>query len=134
MFRFFEAAKSLQLLVLVLFLAGSGQAATVTQVTGILIDTHCAPEMRERIVPDGLLVGGMIAAEAHSRECDLKPACQRDGYGIFTQDEKFLKLDAEGNRKALDALKSSTKLGDMKVEVIGVVDGDTIKVATLKLL
>jgi hypothetical protein len=134
MFQSFRAVKPLHLLALGVLLAGFADAASATQVTGILMDTHCAPQVRERLVSDGLLTGGMIAAEAHSRECDLKPACQRDGYGVFTQDEKFLKLDAEGNRKALEAIKSSSKLSDMKVAVTGVVDGDTIKVATLKLL
>jgi hypothetical protein len=48
------------------------------------------------------------------------PECQQSGYG--------------GNRKALAAIKASTKLDDLEVEVTGEVKDDTIKVATLKLL
>ena len=76
----------------------------------------------------------MIVAEAHTRECDLKPACQKSGYGVFTDDNKFLKFDKAGDRKALEALKESKKLDDLTVEVTGEIKGDTIKVESLKLL
>jgi len=80
------------------------------------------------------LVGGRIVAEAHSKECDLKPACQNSGYGVYTDDNKFLKFDRAGDRKALAAIRASKKLDDFEVEVTGEVKGDTIKVVTLKIL
>jgi hypothetical protein len=43
-----------------------------------------------------------------------------------------LKFDASGNRKALAMLRASKKDDDLKVEVTGDVQGDTIKVASLK--
>ena len=49
-------------------------------------------------------------------------------------DNKFLKFDEAGNRKALEAIKGSKKLDDLEVEVTGDLQGDTIKVASLKLL
>jgi hypothetical protein len=80
------------------------------------------------------LVGGRIVAEAHTKECMLMPACEKSGYGVYTDDNKFLKFDAAGNRKALAAVKASAKLDDFEVEVTGEVKDDTIKVATLKIL
>jgi hypothetical protein len=62
------------------------------------------------------------------------PACQKSGYGVYTSDNKFLKFDEAGNRKALAALKASTKLDDLEVEITGEIKDDTIKVASLKIL
>jgi hypothetical protein len=61
------------------------------------------------------------------------PPCQQSGYGVFTEDNKFLVFDTAGNTKALAALKKSKK-DDLKVTVTGDVQGDTIKVASLKLI
>ena len=115
-------------------LAGCAVVASAAQVQGILIDEMCSSKAEVRIVSGPRLEGGMIVAEAHTRECALMPACQKSGYGVFTYDQKFLKFDAGGSRKALAALKASKKEDDLKVEVTGEIDGDTIKVATLKLV
>ena len=107
--------------------------APPTTVKGVLIDKACSPKAEVRLLPTGI-EGGMIVAEAHTRECALMPACQKSGYGIFTWDQKFLAFDAAGSRKAYEAIKASKKLDDFEAEVTGVVDGDTIKVETLKLV
>jgi hypothetical protein len=105
------------------------------EVQGILIDEKCSGTAELRISGDtGTLVGGRIVAEAHTRECLLMPACTKSGYGVYTTDDKFLKFDEAGNRKALAAIKASPKLDDFEVQVGGEVTGDTIKVATLKIL
>ncbi|MBV9503510.1 MAG: hypothetical protein JO323_00745 [Acidobacteriia bacterium] len=108
-------------------------ASGPSQVKGVLIDKMCSAKAEERLLPTGI-EGGMIVAEAHLRECALMPACQKSGYGVFTFDQKFLQFDAAGNRKALEAIKASKKLDDLEVEVTGVVEGDTIKVESLKML
>ena len=46
-------------------------------------------------------------ADAHSTSCALK--CASSGYGIFTSDGKWLKLDAKGNQEAVAALKKTKK-------------------------
>ena len=117
-----------------LLLAGAAAVASAAQVQGILIDQMCSSKAEVRIVSGPRLEGGMIVAEAHTRECALKPECQRSGYGVFTYDNKFLKFDHAGNRKALAALRASKKEDDLKVEVTGEVEGDMIKVASLKLI
>lgn len=110
-------------------------AASAEDIKGVLMDEKCSGTADLRISgSSGLLVGGRIVAEAHTRECALMPECQKSGYGVYTSDNKFLKFDEAGNKKALAAIKASTKLDDLEVEVTGEVKGDTIKVATLKLL
>ena len=108
-------------------------AASPEQVKGILIDNMCSAKAEVRVLSTGI-EGGLVVAEAHTRECALMPACQRSGYGIFTYDNKFLKFDEHGSHEALAAIKASKKLGDLEVEVTGEIKGDTIKVSSLKLL
>jgi hypothetical protein len=115
-------------------LAAGATASSAAQVKGVLIDEMCSSKAEVRIVSGPRLEGGMIVAEAHTRECALMPACQKSGYGVFTYDNKFLKFDEAGSRKALAALKASKKEDDLKVEVTGEIQGDTIKVASLKLI
>jgi hypothetical protein len=113
--------------------ACAGFAAESAPIKGILMDKQCSAKAEERVLPTGI-VGGMVVAEAHTRECALMPACQKSGYGVFTWDQKFLSFDAAGNREAAAALKTSKKLVNLEVEVTGDLQGDTIKVHSLKLL
>jgi hypothetical protein len=65
----------------------------------------------------------------------LMPACQRSGYGVFTyESNKFLAFDPAGSQKALALIQSSKKDDDMRVEVAGEINGDKMKVTSLKLL
>jgi hypothetical protein len=124
-----------KLLRLLIVVSGFAMAAHAEDIKGILMDQMCSGKADLRISGStGTLVGGRIVAEAHTRECLLMPECQRSGYGVYTSDNKFLKFDEAGNRKALAAVKASSKLDDFEVEVTGEVKGDTIKVATLKVL
>ena len=110
-------------------------AAHAEEIKGILMDQNSSGEADLRISgATGLLEGGRIVAEAHTREDLLKPENVKSGYGVYTSDNKFLKFDEAGNRKALAAIKASTKLDDFEVEVTGEVKGDTIKVASLKVV
>jgi hypothetical protein len=123
------------LLVFMTLPCASAVVAHAEDFKGILIDSKCSGTADLRISgATGLLVGGRIVAEAHTRECLVMPECEKSGYGIYTSDNKFLKFDEAGNRKALAAIKASAKLDDFEVEVNGEVKGDTIRIATLKLL
>jgi hypothetical protein len=116
-------------------LCGCALAAQAADIKGVLMDDMCSGKADLRISgATSTLVGGRIVAEAHTKECLLKPACERSGYGVYTDDNKFLKFDSSGNRKALAAIKASSKLDDFEVEVTGEIKDDTIKVATLKIL
>ena len=75
----------------------------------------------------------MLWAYTHTRQCLLMPACRRSGYGVFTYETtKYLSFDAAGNQKALALIEASKKLEDFRVEVTGEIQGDKIKVITLK--
>ncbi|HEY2169756.1 MAG TPA: hypothetical protein VGJ30_09040 [Candidatus Angelobacter sp.] len=106
---------------LVAGLAGIGSAE---QLKGILIDKACSSKA---------VTGGEAAAEKHDRDCAMAAACQRSGYGVYTSDGKWVAFDDAGNQKAIAALKASQKSDDLKVTVDGTVQGDSIKVASLKL-
>ena len=72
------------------------------------------------------------APDNHTRECALK--CEASGYGIITDDKKFLKFDSAGNKEIAAALKASTKKDHLRVNVSGDVQGDTLKVTSITLL
>jgi len=120
---------------LVGLLAASAGAADVK---GVLLDKDCSSKAEERIGGGAgdapLIQGGMLAAEAHTLECLRMPACEKSGYGVYTTDGKYLLFDAAGNRKAIEALKLAKRITDIRVEVSGEIQGNTIKVVTLKLL
>lgn len=69
--------------------------------------------------------------DSHTRTCAL--ACAKSGYGILTKDQQFLKFDPEGNAKIVEALKASSKKDHLRVDVDGELQGDTLKVSSLKL-
>ncbi|RSL17534.1 hypothetical protein EDE15_3069 [Edaphobacter aggregans] len=75
-----------------------------------------------------------VAADpnSHTRECALM--CEKSGFAIVTSDKQVLKLDANGNAKVAEALKASDKVDHLRVNVSGDVQGDTLKVTSVKLL
>ncbi|MBI3666212.1 MAG: hypothetical protein HY236_08320 [Acidobacteria bacterium] len=93
---------------------------------GVLMDKMCSMKAMQE--------GGQKAATMHKRDCALMPDCVKSGYGVVTADNKFLALDAEGNKKAEHALRASKKADDIRVKVTGSESGDTIHVKTLKIL
>jgi hypothetical protein len=70
--------------------------------------------------------------DAHTRTCAL--ACAKSGFGIVTKDQGFLKFDAAGNAQIAEALKASSEKDHLRVDVKGEVQGDTLKVSSIKLL
>ncbi|MGC1621051.1 MAG: hypothetical protein WA765_21350 [Candidatus Acidiferrum sp.] len=72
------------------------------------------------------------APDSHTRACALK--CEASGFGIITADKKFIKFDAAGNKEITAALRASDKKDHLRVDVSGDVEGDTLKVTSIKLL
>jgi hypothetical protein len=70
--------------------------------------------------------------DAHTRACALK--CSESGYGIITKDKQFVKLDANGNAQVIAALKVSDRKDHLRADVSGELQGDTLKVTSVKLL
>ena len=107
------------LVMLVGLVALPGIAATETFKDVSVVDSNCSKKVAD-------------APDTHTRECALK--CEASGYGILTADRKFLKFDTAGNKEFVAALKSSTKKDHLRVDVSGDVQGDTLKVSSIKLL
>jgi Tfp pilus assembly ATPase PilU len=55
-------------------------------------------------------------------------------FGIVTSDQRFLKFDPAGNAKIEKALKASDKKDHLRANVEGDVQGDMLKVTSIKLL
>lgn len=70
--------------------------------------------------------------DSHTRDCALK--CQQSGYVIVTSEKQVLKLDANGNKQVVEALKASDKKDHLRADVSGDVKGDTLKLTSIKLL
>ena len=125
------------------FLAAAPQKATPqnaptqnaeTRLQGVLIDKMCSYKAESRIVPGPRLEGGILEAYIHTKHCALMPECQKSGYGVFTYDNKFVAFDEAGSKKALAFFKQSDKEDDFRVEVAGQMQGDIMKVVSIKLL
>jgi hypothetical protein len=100
-----------------LILPGIAAAETFKDVP--VVDANCSKKVAD-------------APDSHTRECALK--CEASGYGILTSDKKFLKFDSAGDKEIIAALKASTKKDHLRVDVTGDVQGDTLKVTSIKLL
>jgi hypothetical protein len=114
----------------------AASTASPEKVQGVLIDKECSYKAETHMVssPSPHMEGGMLWAYTHTRQCALLTACQKSGYGIFTRDDNYLTFDPAGNQKALALLRATKKTEDLEIEVTGTIDGDKIKVATLKFL
>jgi hypothetical protein len=105
-------------------LASLAGVLSAAEVEGVLMDKMCSMKAAKE---------GQKAATMHTRQCALMPDCEKSGYGVFTVDNKYFTLDAAGNEQASAALKTSKKKDNLKVKVTGEINGDAIKVASLKL-
>jgi hypothetical protein len=100
---------------------------------GLMTSSALAADFKNVAVVD-VACSKKVAADAdsHTRDCALM--CEKSGFAIVTADKKVLKFDASGNSKVLEQLKASDKADHLRVNVTGDVDGDTIKVTSVKLL
>jgi hypothetical protein len=112
--------------------ARGGTTENTTKLQGVLIDRVCSYKAETRIVPGPRLEGGIVVAYTHSRQCALMPECRASGYGVFTYDQKFVAFDPAGNQKALAYFKQAKQEDNFRVEVTGQMQGDTIKVASIR--
>jgi hypothetical protein len=94
-------------------------AATQTFKDVPVIDAKCATKVAAN--PD-----------EHTRACAMQ--CSAAGFVIITPDKKTLKLDASGNATLLEELKVSQKKDHLRADVTGEVEGDMLKVQSIKLL
>ena len=83
---------------------------------------------------EDFLKGGIITIYPHTKQCVLMPDCQKSGYSVFTYNQKFLPFDDAGNQKTLAYFKQAKQEDDFRVEVTGQIQGDVLKVASIKAL
>ena len=93
------------------------RAADDHEMTGVLIDNACGAKQADE-----------AAASKHPVSCCKKPACEASGYQLMVGDKHY-KFDDKGNEQA------KAYLGDAKttkVVVMGSMDGDMMKVTSIK--
>ncbi len=113
-----------QVLLAMLMAAALATAADRVTVEGFLVDRMCGTQH----AAEGEKFGTM-----HGRSCALMPDCEKSGYGVVTAEGKFLKFDAQGDKLAHAALKRSKAKDNLRVTVSGAQEGESLKVASLKL-
>jgi hypothetical protein len=106
--------------VLLASLAGFASAA---EIKGYLLDKSCADE-------DGKKPG---FAAMHQKSCLQMKVCVQSGYGVMTEDMKYLTFDKNGNAMATKLIAGLKKTDDIRIAVTGDVQGETIKVTKLAL-
>lgn len=100
-------------------MAAPALAATKTFTDVPVVDQNCSKKVAAN--PD-----------AHTRDCALM--CAKSGFGVLTSDNQYLKFDDAGNKEIIKELKASNKKDHLRVDVKGDVEGDTLKVKSVKLL
>ena len=94
------------------------------EVEGYLIDKKCSAKV---------VTEGGDAAKAHTADCALMPDCKASGYGVVSEDGKFLNFDEGGSEMAVTILELEKGNDSVKVAVNGTIKGDTIEVVAIQL-
>ena len=103
---------------LLLAVTATAIAADETWKGVTLVDTACSAKVKD-------------APDSHTASCAI--ACANSGFGIIGSDGKYLKFDEAGNKRALAALKATKKTDHLRATVVGVRDGEIIKVKSVSL-
>lgn len=85
--------------------------------TGYLMDTMCAASRLDK-------------ASSHTIECMKR--CKQSGFGLVTQEGKYIKFDEKGNIKALNELERTGKQDELLVKVTGEMRGGMIRVESVE--
>jgi hypothetical protein len=93
---------------------------------GYLVDQNCG----KRMVMDDVKKSDAKAAK-HTKDCSLDESCKASGFGLVAGG-KFFKFDDAGDKKAVDYLIASKKEDNFKVEVTCTMDGEKMKVESIK--
>jgi len=94
-------------------------AASETFKNVSVVDINCSKKVADN--PD-----------SHTRDCALQ--CAMSGFGMLTADKKFVKFDDAGNARVKEALQASKQKDHLRADVTGEMQGETLKVTSIKLL
>lgn len=89
---------------------------------GVIVDWNCAQQMAEK---------GRLQTLKNNRACSMMKHYNRSAYGLITSDQKYYRLDDNGNRLARVLLANTPNKDNLKVIVSGEIDGGTIKVTNM---
>ena len=92
------------------------------QIQGYLADWNCV----KNIVKDGA-----EQTFKNHKNCSLQNNYQRQAYGLITDDKKFYRLDAAGNKHVRELLPKAPRRDQLYVIVTGELNGDVIKVTAM---
>lgn len=113
--------------------AASATAAAASQTfTGYLIDQKCGVAGID--IQDGTDL--TKNPEKHQLTCAMMPGCLASGFGLSIKQAdgtyKYYKFDAAGSKTSIDTIiNKTTKADNLLVDVTGMMNGDTITVATI---
>jgi hypothetical protein len=118
--------QTILIFLLMMNLSAIAADANTTVVKGYLLDVACY----ERLKAKGHLE---LGTAMHSRACLQIRYCANNGYGVLTDKNSFLRFDAESNEQVKKFIAGFTKETDIKVTVIGKVEGDKMTVSKIEL-
>ena len=93
---------------------------------GYMLDKACGTKMSKLDEKKA-----MEKAKGHTKDCALQDACKASGYGIIMKG-KFIGFDEKGNKLASEYFDKTKKEKGFWVNVVGTMDGDVIKVESIK--
>jgi hypothetical protein len=70
-------------------------------------------------------------AAGHDKDC--LQMCAKNGFGVITDEGKFIRFDSAGNKKVEQFLKDTDRDTGWKIEVTGQVKGQTMTVESISL-
>jgi len=94
--------------------------------TGYMLDKACGTKMAKLDETKA-----MDKAKGHTKDCALNDACKSSGYGLMMKG-KFVTFDEKGNKLASEYFDKTKKEKGFWVDVKGTMDGDVIKVESIK--
>jgi hypothetical protein len=95
------------------------------ELQGYLADWNCV---------DKIVKNGAEKVFKDDKSCSLQPRYKRSAYGLITDGKKFYRLDAAGNKHALELLQNSSVRDNLHVIVKGDITGNMIKVTDMSIL
>ena len=107
-----------------LFFTAALAAASLpaAMIQGVLADWNCTPDMARN---------GRAKVLKENRGCSLVKNYNRTAYGLITSENRYYRLDDNGNKLARQLLANSPNKDSLKVVVTGDIDGDTLKVVNM---
>jgi hypothetical protein len=106
-------------------LLGAVTALPAADLQGVIVDWNCAKAMVEQ---------GRDKVLRQNRSCSLMKDYNRQAYGLITDEQKFYRLEDDGNQHILQLLKNAPDRDSVKVVVKGELHGNTVKLSDISLL